>query len=246
MPLANGNQIRLFRHHHYNRNLFNPARFVTYNIMSRKKKNSESLTDAIPVALPPSLASHVDMYDTDPEKAIGRLHQHMRRRGNDPVGYMLLAFMYKQTGDQKNALESALKARIFAPGSMFMQKLPYFLTHPDRFEAWISEKRKTAAVKFPDQNDFLKDIDTLIDTLSDASPRNIRLRDDHEPAEDHVEATNRMANKVATETLASIYEMQGKTEKAVETYRLIAMRDPSRSGYCEQQITRLQEIGSQD
>ncbi|TVQ13812.1 MAG: hypothetical protein EA364_05710 [Balneolaceae bacterium] len=212
--------------------------------MSRKKKNKESLTDAIPVALPPSLASHVELYDTDPDKALGRLHQHMRRRGNDPVGYMLLAFMYKQAGDQKNALESALKARIFAPGSLFMQKLPYFLTHPDRFEAWITEKRKSSAVRVPDQNEFLKDIDNLIDTLSDASPKNIRLRDDHEQAEDHVEATNRMADKIATETLASIYEMQGKTEKAVETYKLIAMRDPSRSKYCDEQITRLQDMAN--
>jgi tetratricopeptide (TPR) repeat protein len=213
--------------------------------MSRKKKNKDSLTDAIPVALPPSLASHVELYDTDPDKALGRLHQHMRRRGNDPVGYMLLAFMYKQAGDQKNALESALKARIFAPGSLFMQKLPYFLTHPDRFEAWITEKRKSTAVRVPDQNEFLKDIDNLIDTLSDASPKNIRLRDDHEQAEDYVEATNRMADKIATETLASIYEMQGKTEKAVETYKLIAMRDPSRSKYCDEQITRLQDMANQ-
>lgn len=214
--------------------------------MSRKKKNKDSLADIIPVALPPSLASHAEMYDNDPGKAFDRLHQHLRRRGNDPVGHMLLAFMYKQAGDQKHALESALKARIFAPGSLFLQKLPYFLTHPDRFEAWITENRQAADIRIPDQNEFLKDIDNLIDTLSEASPKSIRVNQDHEPAEDHVEATNRMANKIATETLASIYEMQGKTEKAIETYRMIALRDPSRSGYCEQQITRLLDTDNQN
>ncbi|MFU8858877.1 MAG: hypothetical protein ACNA8K_00500 [Cyclonatronaceae bacterium] len=214
--------------------------------MSRKKKNNILLTDIIPVALPPSLASHAEMYGKDPGKALERLHQHLRRRGNDPVGYMLLAFMYNQSGDQKQALESAIKARIFAPGSLFLQKLPYFLTHPDRFEAWISENRKTAGTRIPDQNEFLKDIDNLIETLSEATPKTIRLDHDHIPADDHIEATNRMANKIATETLASIYEMQGKTEKAVETYRMIALRDPSRSRFCEEQIARLLDSDNQN
>jgi hypothetical protein len=212
--------------------------------MSKKKNTKPTLSSILPVGLPPSLVSHCEMFEKDQEKAIDRLGKHLQRRGNDPVGYMLLAFMHKEAGDQSKAMGAALMARIFAPGSPFLQRLPYFLLHPDRFEAWNARNRRKSTGRSADQHDFIKDIDQLIDTLSGSEPRKIKINNDDKPADDHVEATNRMAGKIATETLASIYEMQGKTEKAIQTYRMIARRDPSRSGYCEEQISRLS--GSQE
>lgn len=209
--------------------------------MNGKKNKTGTLFETLPVQLPPSLASHAELYTTDPGKALARLKQHLRRRGNDPVGYMLLALMYKLQGEEQNALLNAQKARIFAPGSMFMKKLPYFLSHPGIFKAWTQREKETVPFKPADQNDFLKNIDNLIDILSDAEPRKIRLSGDDVPGEDHVEATNKMAVGIATETLASIYEMQGNTEKAIDTYKRIAAREPSRAKFCDQQIRRLNE-----
>lgn len=211
--------------------------------MKRENKKTASLFDTLPVPVPPSLASHVELFEADPDKAVTRIKQHLRRRGNDPVGYMMLAFMYQQKGEQQNALINALKARIFAPGSLFMQKLPYFLCHPDRFQAWITRVKETVKFKESGQHDFLKDIDNLIDILSDSEPRRIKLSDADKPVEDQVEATNKMAQRVATETLASIYERHGNTRKAIDTYKRVAERDPARSKFCEQQIDRLSRSG---
>lgn len=210
--------------------------------MNGKNDKTQSFASAVPFPVPPSLESHIELYDSEPGKALKRLKQHLRRRGNDPVGYMLLAFMYQQRGDQKSAISYALNARIFAPGSLFMQKLPYYLSHPDRFEAWIKEEKESVTPRQTGQNDFLKDIDQLIEVLSNTEPRRIRLKEDsNEPLEDKVEATNKMALDVATETLASIYEMQGNTQKAIDTYKRIAKRDPAREKYCDQHIKRLAE-----
>ncbi|MDZ7693336.1 MAG: hypothetical protein U5K69_19840 [Balneolaceae bacterium] len=67
-----------------------------------------------------------------------KLKNHLKKRGPDAVGYFLLAWFYHVEGNKDKAIRAALKAKVFAPGSPLMDKLHYYLSHPDAFEAWTS------------------------------------------------------------------------------------------------------------
>jgi len=90
----------------------------------------------LPFEIPQSLRGYLTQFENDPDRGIANLEAFLKKRGMDAVGYFLLSWLYLNNGQKEDAVQCALKAKCFAPGSPFFQHLHYFLVHPDHFEAW--------------------------------------------------------------------------------------------------------------
>jgi len=90
----------------------------------------------LPFEIPQSLNSYLTQFQNDPDKGIANLKAFLKKRGMDAVGYFLLSWLCLNDGRKEEALQHALRAKSYAPGSPFFQHLHYFLVHPDHFEAW--------------------------------------------------------------------------------------------------------------
>ncbi len=200
---------------------------------------------SFPFPLPESLKSHVELFERKPDKAIEGLHKHLKRRGNDAVGYFLLGWLYLQSGDQVNALKCAAMAKAFAPGSPFFHYLPYYFQHPDGFEAWLPVLSDDATVQqqwLPEKDQrFFVDIDRLIQQLSNPEATRIRMKQSEEAPKAKQPAVNR-SEDLATLTLAGIYEKQNRIEEAIKVLQTIAKQDETRAAHCEAEITRLKSL----
>ncbi len=198
--------------------------------------------EALPFELPESLKSHVELYDTDAEKAILKLERHLKRRGYDAVGYMLLSWFYYRRGDKKQAANCAVRARVYATGSPFFDYLPYFLEHPDGLDAWRPHIPAFVSGSYDTipENGIHVDLDHLIKRLSEAETKKIRLKKDNK--DEKPEARLPVGDGIATETLAKIYESQEKYKQAIEVYEKISRRDPAKADHCREQIERLKEL----
>lgn len=203
------------------------------------------MTKSFPFPLPESLKSHLELFNRKPDKAIEGLHKHLKRRGNDAVGYFLLGWLYLQSGDQVNALKCASMAKAFAPGSPFFNYLPYYFQHPDHFDAWMPEftSAYTGNSTLHTENDhrFFVDIDRLIQQLSNPEATRIRLnqQDDAQKAK---HPPMQRGDDLATLTLARIYENQGRITEAIKVLQTIARQDETRAAHCETEITRLKSL----
>lgn len=200
---------------------------------------------SFPFPLPESLKSHLELFERKPERAIEGLHKHLKRRGNDAVGYFLLGWLYLQHGDQVNALKCASMAKAFAPGSPFFSYLPYYFQHPDRFDAWMpglqNEVKTSGSYEAESDLRFFVDIDRLIQQLSNPEATRIRLNQ----REDNDSVKHRPLNSgddLATLTLAGIYENQGRINEAIKVLQTIARQDETQAAHCEAEITRLKSL----
>lgn len=199
--------------------------------------------NSLPFKIPKSLESHVEIFEIDKDKAIHNLERHLRRRGLDAVGHMLLAWFYLNKGDRQHALELATKAKIFAPGSPFFENLAYFFQHPNGFSAYLpADLREPHAIMRPNQksNRFFVDLDTLITRLSEVESGKIEVKENTP-----LYSENRKKNttgEIATETLAKIYEEQQQFGKAIEIYEKLKKRQPEKTALCNEQIIRLKAL----
>lgn len=198
---------------------------------------------AFPFPLPESLKSHLELFERKPDKAIESLHKHLKRRGNDAVGYFLLGWLYLQSGDQPAALKCAAMARAFAPGSPFFSYLPYYFQHPDRFEAWLPafESEYTGqSMHQPERDDrFFVDIDRLIQQLSNPEATRIRMNQNEMGNQAKHPPISR-GDDLATLTLASIYENQKRYDEAIKVLETIAGQDAAQAAHCRAEIARIQ------
>lgn len=202
----------------------------------------------LPFEIPKSLASYAEHFEEDPIKATTRLKKQLKKRGPDAVGHFLLAWFYHLKGMNDQAVEEALKARIFAPGSPFLQKLHYYLSHPKAFDAWTPEStqasrpRKTAPSK---EAGPVLNLDELIQRLSEVESK--RIRPDNDKSQEDSRPTNRHDNvdDIVSETLATIHEKQGKTEAAIRAYKRLKELHADKQAYYDQQINRLEKIKEQ-
>ena len=192
--------------------------------------------EPLPFELPPSLDIYAEQFEEDPVRTIDKLEKHLKRRGPDAVGYFLMAWFHVQRDDMPKAIESALKAKTYAPGSPFLEYLHYFLIHPEAFQAWIPTEETVQPINessfYAQPTDFIHDLESLITRLTEAENKKITFDPDaKEPAEDLGEHSQSV-DDIATETLAYIYEKQGKIEEAKEMYqRLISMRPDKKKEY---------------
>lgn len=214
---------------------------------------------SFPFDLPNSLKSHLELFEKNQDKAIYMLQRHLTRRGYDAVGYFLLGWFYLMQEKRDQALECAVKARSYAPGSPFFMYLPYYFQHPALFDAWLPEQHSTPAavpsIAYQRQNSsdsFFVDIDSLISRLSRRPGH--RPADSEAPQDDPAPAASIGVGRSKsvsqersiprpTRTLALIYEQQEEYGKAIETYRQLreGSGDPHEQARYQDEIDRLQE-----
>jgi len=203
----------------------------------------------LPFDIPKSLASYAEHFEEDPIKATTRLKKQLRKRGPDAVGHFLLAWFYHLKGMDDQAIEEALKARIFAPGSPFLQKLHYYLSHPKAFDAWTPDSvqiSKTQKVSTPEEPGPVLNLDDLIRRLSEVESNRIKPDDEASQKETASSAHHDDVDDIVSETLASIHERQGKTEAAIQAYRRLKELHEDKQDYYDKQIDRLEKIKEQE
>lgn len=202
----------------------------------------------LPFDIPKSLASYAEHFNEEPLKATTRLKKQLEKRGPDAVGHFLLAWFYHLKGMDDQAVDEALKARIFAPGSPFFEKLHYYLSHPQAFEAWTPEvpaKKTGRPSAAPERQGPVLDLDSLIQKLSEVESKRLRPAGGTESDGADTAKYRKRADDIddiVSDTLASIHERQGKIEAAIRTYKRLKELNAEKKEYYGEQIERLEEI----
>lgn len=204
----------------------------------------------LPFKISKSLASYAEQFNKDPAKATERLEKQLDKRGPDAVGYFLLAWFYHLRDMREQAVEEALRARIYAPGSYFFRKLHYFLSHPQTFEAWTPDPEKPG--RAPSGSSIERrgpslDLDALIQKLSDVKTHRIKTDEASFNSMDTLKENKKdkdssTVDDIVSETLAKIHEKQGKIDTAIRSYQQLKRVKKEKSDYFEKQISRLQKI----
>src|SRR5699024_579915 len=196
----------------------------------------------LPFDIPESLVSYAKHFERDTHRATQRLEKQLDKRGPDAVGYMLLSwFLYRQDKHER-AVDMALKAHTFAPGSTFIQNFHYYLSHPDLFDAWTPKARVNSASVRHEQSGPILNLDRLIEKLSKADAQ--KMEPDFSAAKEEDTSINidTDAEGIYSETLAKIYEDQGKFDTAIHSYKQLKARKPDKDEYFNQQVERLENM----
>jgi tetratricopeptide (TPR) repeat protein len=193
--------------------------------------------------IPKSFQGYIDQFEKDPDAAISRLEAHVAKRNTGAVGYFFLAWLYHRKGSHKQAVQSALQAKMMAPGSKLMERLHYLLVHPRAFNAWEPEPKRE-----PFKRDFytndrghpIQDLDSLIAKLSSVDKKRIKpdLSADEDPRD--LSEPSSQVDDIVTETLAVIHEKQKNYEAAIQTYKKLRKTNPARKEHYDEQIFHLQ------
>lgn len=207
--------------------------------------NPKQANRPFPLALPPSLVSYNELFVREPVEAIKRLENQFRKREYDPVCALLLAWFYREAGDVDTSDAFAQKARLFSPGSPFLAYSPFYLDHPENFDAVVTQEAYES-----DLPGFYVDrtlsLDELIERLSsgDAGKISLQEADGSSPVENRDNSDGADENLFATETLAKIYESQGKFDAAAKVYEQLMVSKPSKSDEYRDKIESLRAAGS--
>ncbi len=197
--------------------------------------------NAIPDHIPRSLRSYLDQYQGEPEKAITRLENHLEKRGPDAVGFYLLSWLYHHNNMPDKAVKAAWRAKIFAPGSPAMEKLHYYLSHPQKFDAWKPIEpsgNSSSAPKSRTRDHTIANLDNLIEKLSAVESSRIEFDPDAEEGEDLGKDSSQV-DDIVTETLAKIHIRQGNVKDAIAVYRRLQELYPDRKERYEEEIRKL-------
>jgi hypothetical protein len=197
----------------------------------------------IPVQIPQSLQSYLDLYEEQPEEAIFRLQKQIKRRGNDAVGYYLLAWLYHGRNMRKEAVQAAWKAKVFAPGSPVMEQLHYFMAHPENFRAWKPVKpviRRKSTNRNRTTNLPIQDLDSLIEKLSASESKRIVLDPEREEGPDLSKGSSD-TDDIVTETLAGIHVKQGNRAAAIQAYQKLSELHPEKKDEYEEKVRQLEQ-----
>ena len=199
--------------------------------------------DSLPFEIPISLVTYTDHFQNDPQKAIDKLKNRIQRLGSDAVAHFLLAWFYYKIDNKEEAIENALKAKTFAPGSPFFEYLHYFLIHPEAFEAWVPEnyfRDRNFKSSISLNSNLIQDLETLIRRLTEAESKKITLDNDSADSTD-LSLESQTIDDIASETLAKIYEEQGKFDEAIAIYKRLSDINSSKKDHYHEQIDRLKE-----
>ncbi len=200
----------------------------------------------LPFDIPESLASYAEHFEEDSMQAIKRLRKQLKKRGPDAVGHFLLAWFYHLKGMDDQAVEEALRARIYAPGSPFFQKLHYYLSHPKAFDAWTPDTSISTTKKTPKPDNSpgpVLNLDSLIQKLSAVESERIRPKENQQEGEELKSAISPdNVDDIVSETLAKIHEKQGKTDAAIRTYERLKKLNRDKTDHYNDQIGRLRKL----
>lgn len=200
----------------------------------------------LPFVLPKSLVSYAEHFEQEPERATARLKAQLKKRGPDAVGHFLLAWFYHLNDENDKAVEEALKAKIYAPGSPFFKNLHYYLVHPKLFEAWTPDTASSGYSKSSGSDRALGpvlNLDALIERLAEAESERITPPiDKSDDVTITIAEEQEDSDDIVTETLANIHETQGKTEAAIRTYKRLSKLNKEKKDFYEEKILRLQKL----
>lgn len=202
----------------------------------------------LPFKISKSLSSYAEHFDENPVKATQRLKKQLEKRGPDAVGYFLLAWFYHLRGMREKAVEEALRARIFAPGSSFFRKLHYYLSHPHTFEAWTPDpeasRHISSSSSASDRRSPVLDLDSLIQRLSEAKSHRIKPKEafSNDMNSRKKDIKDNEVDDIVSETLAKIHEKQGKINTAIRSYQQLKRIKKDKSDYFDEQINRLKKM----
>ncbi len=198
-----------------------------------------------PFEIPQSLATYAEQFDDDPLSVTAKLKKQLQKRGPDAVGYFLLAWFYHLKGINDQAIEFAIKGKTYAPGSPLMEKLHYYLSHPDTLEAWtpdIESGSLSSRHQTPNGPEPVLNLDNLINRLSKVNSKPISIDSPDTEKESSGDTSIKVdeVEDIASETLAKIHEMQGKTKAAIRIYERLKTINKDKEKYYEEQINRLE------
>lgn len=206
--------------------------------------NAKLAPKPFPLALPPSLVSYNELFVREPAEAIKRLENQFRKREYDPICALMLAWFYRETGDMSAAESYSQKARLFSPGSPFLAYSPYYLDHPDLFDADVPKDayENELSAFYVDRT---LSLDELIERLSSSDAGKISLQDadNGTPSEWNDGSGGAGEDYFATETLAKIYESQGKLEEAAKVYEQLMSTKPAKTDEYREKIEALRATG---
>lgn len=199
-----------------------------------------TISSAFPFPLPESLRSYAELYQRSPEDAISRLENQFRKRGNDAVCCLLLAWFHRQSGNIEQASAYARKARAYAPGSRVTDFAPYFISRPDGFRTPIPSNPKMGmAPGFFAERTF--SLEELIDRLSENEIPRITISEAPAvtPEDADLSISPFHENEAASETLANIHAAQGNTAKAITIYEILIGKYPEKEAEYREKMNRL-------
>ncbi|MEX2395779.1 MAG: hypothetical protein WD491_02090 [Balneolales bacterium] len=200
-----------------------------------------------PFTIPPSLSSFVEQFDSDPQKSTDRLETHLKKRGLDAGGYFILACLYHKRGMKTLAIENAMKAKSFAPGSPLFENLHFYLLHPQKFDAAVPTKEHKTEEPPPSANsDYDLNLDSLISKLSSADSLKVELKSGNSKDNTDLSIPAQMVSDLASETLAKINEKQEKYKQAIETLKTMQQVKPQQSDKYQKDIERINMIIEND
>src|SRR5699024_2347245 len=176
----------------------------------------------LPFQIPKSLASYIEQYEKKPEKTIERFKKQLKRRGPDAIGTFILAWFYYQKDEIEKALECSVKAKSLAPGSPFLEKVHYFLLHPDLFNAWQAGTAKTSGSYNEISSSANAGLNNLIEKLSSVKAKKIELDDDLETKNKNQRPYDQEeVEGIVSQTLAKVHEQQDNNDTALRMYKIL-------------------------
>ncbi|HMB98472.1 MAG TPA: tetratricopeptide repeat protein [Balneolaceae bacterium] len=192
---------------------------------------------------PESFQAYIEQFAKEPDAAINRFEKFVKKRGQDAIGHCLLAWMYYKKGDNSRAVSNAWKAKIFAPGSPFLEQFHYFLQHPKKFKAWKPEstsEKTRPDFRYDDKSHPIFDLDSLISKLSSVETRRLS-KDDLTDDDTDLGSSSLQTDDIVTETLAVIHEKQKNYEAAILTYEKLIALHPNKEKEYHKQVKRLRK-----
>ncbi|MDR9418881.1 tetratricopeptide repeat protein [Gracilimonas sp.] len=199
----------------------------------------------LPFNIPKSLSSFVEKFDEDPKKITRKLSKHLKKRGPDAVGHFLLSWFYHLQNENQRAIQEALKAKTYAPGSPLMEHLHYFLVHPEKFEAAIPDHSYSSSkVKLQQgrRSSPILDLDGLIAMLEEVESHRIKIPEDDEHFNDEdLSKQSEEIDDLVSETLAKIHHQQGRTKEAIKMFKRLLEINPDKKKHYESEIKKIKE-----
>lgn len=202
----------------------------------------------LPFDLPKSLTSYAEQFEQDPQKTITRLKAQLKNRGADAVGHFLLAWFYHLRDEDEKAIEYSLKAKNFAPGSPFFEKLHYYLAHPLTFDAWTPDAAEATGSRpssFEKEAGPALDLDKLIEKLSRVDSEKIKPSGQGSNGVGLYLQQHDDVDDIVSETLATIHESQGKTDAAIRAYKRLKELNKGKKSFYTEKISQLKKLREQ-
>lgn len=202
--------------------------------------------DKLPFQIPKSLASYVEQYEEEPQKTIERFKKQLKRRGSDAVGYFILAWFYYQQNNKEQALECAIRAKNLAPGSPFLEKIHYFFSHPDLFNAWLIDPQNSSNKYNEVVSPSGSSLNSLIEKLSSIEREKLRVDHQQKNANNTYQQPfdKKEVDGIISETLAKVHEEQGNNDTAIQMYQALKNTNKGRCDFYEEKIKELEALRS--